>query len=351
MSSRKFLLWFSIISVFIILLICITNYIVDPFMQYRVKDGKYIINPRFVNPGLLKNYDYDLLLIGSSMVQLLDMDLLRKKIPSKPLKAASGDMNIKEIELIYSLAKKEEVKTFIINLDLHKFFLEEVDIRYPEYLYKSSLINNLRYLLSYETNRFTPIDIIVSEYLTKEENISPKLYNRTKIDKIGDFSLDLIFSSYNVKQDFCRRYRPDTTGIYSRMTSRFDQFFSRMQFEEYRDKEFILFLPPYSVVYWHAAKIDGYYNEMIDFLYYILEKSDSYDNIRIVCMYDSDFITEVNTYADMVHFSPIRVESITNIIAEESVALTLKNIDSNINKLDSLVTHFEVEYADWLICD
>lgn len=348
MSSKKYILWFCIFSLIIISVISVTNYIVDPFMKYRVKDGEYILNPRFVNPGLLKNYDYDLLVIGSSMVQLFDMDMLRKKMPSKPLKAASGDMNIEELELIFSLAKKEDVNTFIINLDLHKFFEVNENNRYAEYLYKDGLLNDLKYLLSYEANKFTPVDIAVSRDIRKEGITTPKLYNRTKIDRIGDFSTDLNFDHLNVIRDFRTRVRPDTTDIYNRMTSRFDEFLSAMNFEKYKDKEFIFFLPPYSVVYWYAAQKDGYYRQLTDFIRYVVNKTKGYENIRIVSLYDSEFIVEADTYADMVHFSPIRMEFVMDAIADKSNNLNPDNLEDHLNKLDNIIRDFRIEYQGWL---
>lgn len=351
MSPKKYLGLFCIITFIILAIIAVTNYIVDPFMQYRVKDGKYILNPRFVNPGLLKNYDYDLLVMGSSMVQLLDMDLLRTKIPSKPLKIASGDMNTKELELLFSLASKEKTNTFIINLDIHKFFEQIEENRYSEYLYEDGWINDLKYLTSYEANKLTPVDLLLSKYIDGENEISPKIYYRTHIDKIGDFRLDLNFARYNVKRDYCIRQKPDTKDIYHRMVHRFEEFVSNMRLQEYTDKEFIFLLPPYSAVYWHAAKEDGYYAELIDFVDYVVNKLSPYDNIRVVCLYDSDFIVEVKTYADMVHYSPVRVEFIINALANKADDIDAYNLHTKINRLDSLVSKFEVEHADWLKCD
>jgi len=321
-------------------------------MQFRVKDGRYLLNPRLVNMGLIKNYDYDMLLIGSSMVQVLDMNMIQEKTSSKPLKIASGDMNLKEIELMFSLSKKERVKTYIINLDYNKFFADEEPNRYEDYSYKDGPLNKIKYFVNYETNRFTPVDILLNEYISRQKDeISASLQYKTVIAKIGDFSPNLHLSDFFVKEDLCNRIIPDTTNIYNRMISRFDKFLTNINPSNYPDKEFIFFLPPYSAVYWHAVKEDGYYEKMIDFTKYILEKTKYLENVRIVCMHDADFIVEVRSYADMLHFSSQRNEAIITNLFGHSSDLTLGNYSERMKKFDNMINNFEKENHEWLQCD
>ncbi|MDR1501699.1 MAG: hypothetical protein LBT43_04515, partial [Prevotella sp.] len=69
-TSKSFLTAFAISAVLVLFIIGLTCYIVDPFLQFRVNPkSRYILNPRFVNGGLAKNYEYNTALIGSSMVQ------------------------------------------------------------------------------------------------------------------------------------------------------------------------------------------------------------------------------------------------------------------------------------------
>ena len=62
-----FLLFVTILAIIVVLVSL--AYIIDPFFQFRVKDNKYMLTGRFVSPGLIKNYEYDTLILGSSMTQ------------------------------------------------------------------------------------------------------------------------------------------------------------------------------------------------------------------------------------------------------------------------------------------
>ena len=84
--AKKWLLRLLALILAIVLLMCACAYLVDPYMQYRVRDNQYLLNSRLVTPGLIKNYDYDTVLIGSSMIQNTDMGLFRETLGGSPLK-------------------------------------------------------------------------------------------------------------------------------------------------------------------------------------------------------------------------------------------------------------------------
>jgi hypothetical protein len=81
MSSKKFLKVVFALLVFGILSIGGVNYIVDPFQQYRVKTFYPIAftNQRYQNAGLSKNFEYDSLILGTSMTENFILDEVEKK--------------------------------------------------------------------------------------------------------------------------------------------------------------------------------------------------------------------------------------------------------------------------------
>lgn len=71
---KKYTVKFLIVLPFLIVSIITINYIIDPYQQYR-KSSYYTFStkkPRYLNAGLVKNYDYDSLIIGSSMMANFD---------------------------------------------------------------------------------------------------------------------------------------------------------------------------------------------------------------------------------------------------------------------------------------
>ncbi len=78
------------------LIFSLVVYAVDPFFQFRVRDNTYTLNGLYVSPGLIKNYDYDTLIIGSSMTQNFDMDQVREVLGVKPLHIGIGAMHARK---------------------------------------------------------------------------------------------------------------------------------------------------------------------------------------------------------------------------------------------------------------
>ncbi|MFV0536749.1 MAG: hypothetical protein ACK5M3_05165 [Dysgonomonas sp.] len=353
-SSKKFITVFSI--VFFVALMCIglISYIVDPFFQFRAKpDTRYFLNPRFVTGGLAKSYDYNVVVLGSSMTQNFNMNILRNiSADYKPVKLSTGGMNCVEMEYIYSLIKKEQVKTFIINIDIPQFNSTFEEVRYPQYLYEDGIVNKLKYLYGYETFvRFTPIDIGLTLYLKDESKITPEYDMKTNIDNVGNTSLDVHYGADYVKQLYLSGWTVSEQlleDMKSRMQTRLDSMLARMSPDKYPNAEYVFVMPPYSALYWYHAKKQGYYNEFMDFTRYIEYSIRKYNNVRIALFFDMDEITDLNFYADITHFNPAISDKILENIKNPAYELTPSNIDCKLHRVDSLVNVFVEQNKDWL---
>lgn len=353
-SSKRFITVFSI--VFLVALMCIglISYIVDPFFQFRAKpDTRYFLNPRFVTGGLAKSYDYNTVVLGSSMVQNYNLNILRNiSAGYKPVKLSTGGMNCMEMEYIYSFIKKEQVKTFIINIDIPQFNSTFEEVRYPQYLYEDGIINKLKYLFGYETfAQFIPIDIGLTLYLKDKNNLSPEYDMKTNIDNIGNSSLDVHYGADYVKQLYLSGWTVSEQlleDMGSRMRTRLDSMLVRMSPDKYPDAEYIFVMPPYSALYWYHTKQQGYYNWFMEFTRYISKSMSKYNNVRIAFFFDIDEITDLDYYADITHFNPVISDKILKNINNPAYTLDSSDIEYRLQKVDSLVNMFVKQNKDWL---
>lgn len=352
--SKRFITVFSVVLLAALMCIGLISYAVDPFFQFRAKpDTRYFLNPRFVTGGLAKNYEYNAVILGSSMTQNFNLNILRKiEAGCKPVKLSTGGMNCVEMEYIYSVIKKEQVKTFIINIDIPLFNSTFEEVRYPQYLYENGIINKLKYLYGYETFvRFTPIDIGLTLYLNDKSNITPEYDMKTNIDNVGNTSLDVHYGADYVKQLYLSGHTvsdQSLEGMESRMKARLDSLLTRMSPDKYPDAEYIFVMPPYSALYWYHTKQRGYYNEFIEFTHYIEHSISKYKNARIAFFFDIDEITDLNYYADITHFNPVISDKILENINNPAYQLSPSNIDYKLNRVDSLMNVFVGQNKDWL---
>ena len=103
-SPLKWIRNFLCILLAILLFLSGIAYIVDPFMQFRVRDNAYFLEEWYVSGGLIKNYDYDTLILGSSVTQNFDMDVFRQELGVKPLHIGLGAMSPEEMAEFLNLA-------------------------------------------------------------------------------------------------------------------------------------------------------------------------------------------------------------------------------------------------------
>ena len=71
MKPIPWIIKFLLLSILTLLTVGVINFLLDPFQQYRKANFYKPIydNERYLNPGLAKTYDYNQVIIGSSMTE------------------------------------------------------------------------------------------------------------------------------------------------------------------------------------------------------------------------------------------------------------------------------------------
>lgn len=297
-------LFVSITCVLVIL--AMATWIVDPFLYYRINDSNhYLLNARFCNKGIIKNYDYDTVIIGSSMIQNFSMQSLREKSGWKPVKLTIGGMKLSEIEQMVRLASEQgRVKRFIINVDI----ISDADgkSRFPEYLYNHFAFDDVKYLLGYEAwMRFIPVDLMFNLLYRLNISLPEKFEASTKIDYIEDWSLNAKFGADVVLKNYLNKQyavsTQNTEGMYQRLCSRFDDCLNNIDINS--EKEYIILFPPYSALFWYNAEKEGYKDIILEVKKYLVAQLLKHKNIRIVDMQNIEEISDLNNYKDTTHFN------------------------------------------------
>lgn len=177
----------QVFSLIILLLIIIgtINVIVDPFFQYHkpfmnieIKDELY------QNPGILKNFDYDAVITGSSMTENFKVSWFENEIPSeKVVKVPYSGAYSKECEIVFDLAfHNQDIKTIYYGIDIFYIFKEDSEkVRYPlpKYLYDNNPFNDVNYLFNKDVfNKYTLYNIKNNLLNEKKDNDLAYNWNR-----------------------------------------------------------------------------------------------------------------------------------------------------------------------------
>lgn len=354
-TSKGFLTAFAISAALVLFIIGLACYIVDPFLQFRVNPkSRYILNPRFVNGGLAKNYEYNTALIGSSMVQSFNISTLRNANEGmKPVKLSSGGMNLAEMELLYSIVQERNVKNIIMNVDMPFFNQAGVISRYPDYLYADGFMNKLQYLYSYEALiQYIPVDLGLELYFKVKDGNLPDVYKmKTDLDQIGTESYAKTYSAEFVKN----YYLAGNSVLYQhvedmedRMDKSLTSFINKLEIDKHKDVNYTFMFPSYSALYWYHTRKHNYYNQFLGFAAKFTRMVEKYDNVRVVSFLDRTEITDLNYYGDVTHFSPALGDTIMKNMFNPEFEINSSNVDVMTHRVDSLVDTFIEKNKDWL---
>jgi hypothetical protein len=337
----------------ILFLLGLLAFLIDPFMQYRVTEDKYLLNSRLVNAGLIKNYNYDTVVIGSSMMQNFNMGSFREKLNLNPIKITTGGISLLEIQKMTDLVLKEnKYNNLFVCMDLYLFTGNGKDqSRFPNYLTDDNIWNDYRYLIGYEAwMRFIPVDMVFTILLQAGIELPVKFADSVDIDRLEDWSKDyqygkeLLVKSYTGSKQGTST--PDLDGLHERMMTEVDDYLDSFAFQD--DKEYVFFFPPYSALYWYTTLEDRYFDVYMEVKTHIVTKLLEKDNVTVFDFQAIPQICDLDNYKDITHYSAEINEFMVDCFKGGDYTVKTDTIDESVHNLEILVEQFSEENANWL---
>ncbi len=140
----------------------------DPYRYYRhIDDSTYSTNARWQNPGMIRNYEYDSALIGTSRFEYFKPSMFA---PAgwKTLKVtAPGSMAYEQLAALEMVLKYGQIKRVVIEMSYVSYTAipRRDPATFPEFLYRSSLETPFQYLLS--------LDLLLKSFKPHERRHQP----------------------------------------------------------------------------------------------------------------------------------------------------------------------------------
>lgn len=348
MPSKKWLLTFLSIFLTAVFLVGLTAYWIDPFYQFRYEERTYFNNTaKFPGPGLVKNYEYDTLILGSSMTQNFDMELFRRELGAEPLHIGIGGMGIDELLSYIKLSEQTgKCNSYYICIDQY-MLTEDVEYRTPQHLFENDPVSMLRYLFSYEAwFRYIPMNVALSVLGQMPIDMPAKIQQAADIDYLGNWENDFSFGEDVVIQNYLRDdygvSAVELDGLYSRMTKWTDKLFENLPGDMSR---YHFFFPPYSVLFWYDAKHDGYFETYLEAKEYFLDQAQKY-GVEVYDFQSADFVFDLENYKDITHFCGEINDWMVSCFSKGDYLADTDSIKHSNEKLAAGVEAFADEYAE-----
>ena len=187
MKSKKWLIIYASITVIFLSVIGSMVIYYDPYMHFHkplVDKYSYAMNDKLqrnVNDGIIKHFDYDAIVTGTSMSENFKASQFDNLFGTNCIKVPFSGGTYKEIHdrLETALEKNQNIKVILLSIDGNYVFFDKnyvLDDRYeyPDYLYDDNPLNDVNYIFNHDV----VFDKMLSTvYSMKRNNLQPGIIN------------------------------------------------------------------------------------------------------------------------------------------------------------------------------
>ncbi len=343
MNTKKWTLSLLLLLLFSIFAFALMMYITDPLLQYGTENtmfSYYEYNEMYSNPGIAKNYTYDTVLVGTSMIRNTDVDECDALFDCNMVRLSySGGTtyNMKSI-LDVCFGSENDIKRVFWELDQFQILGSSDSPRYPlpEYLYNESYADDSSYLLN--------LDIF---YHHTVNNLLGTLQGRSSPAERRSYTLSGDFSKSGMLANYSRPAQSGTITEFKTLQPKVDANLSKNiipLLEANPDTTFTFFLPPFSVLYWDAELRKGSFDAVMDATEYTMQCLLKYENVEVY-FYQNDWetITNLDNYKDFSHYGPWINSYIMESLTSGAGRITTKNCKSSIDEMKDFIHNYNFD--------
>lgn len=348
-SCKKWVVSFFIVFGFILLGTGALTVIIDPCFHYHkpLKNVQYpMSNERYMNNGIIKNFDYDAMITGSSMTENFKVSEFNELFGVNSIKVPFPAATYKEINdnVMTAAAYNSNLKVVLRCLDYNKI-LNAADTMayeeefYPRYLYDDVLYNDLKYIF----NKAILFDETFGAIqYTFSGEVTPDFDSYASWGEGDAYGKDAIIVGY-VRPEKNDEILEITDEDYQNITENVTQNILQAA-EEHPEIEFYLYFSPYSIYYWDMLNQGGDVERNLDAEKYVIELLLPYDNIRLFSFFTNDeLICGLDNYKDIYHHSKAINSQILIWIKDGEYEITEENYENYCAQMKEFYMNYDYD--------
>lgn len=290
------------------------NWWIDPLQFYRrATYPPFLIGEkRFQAPGLVKNYPYDTLVVGTSVSENFEAKTIKEKLGLDALNVSMQGASAREQSLVLTLALKTgKVRRVIWDINYEYLrgdpqWVANYDGNFPFYFYDANPLDKINnYLLNVDTAK-SSLKILLQRcgWHTYHSQTPDELYPWYRLKKSG---------VENVAKAW-RRAGPDGRHVLrgavadywlTNLNANFDLHVLQ-PIREHPEVRFDMYFPPFSIGYYAAvhAGLPEIYEHMLQNKQYIFAQTRNLPNVQLFDFQPlPDIVYDPENYFDLVHFN------------------------------------------------
>jgi len=316
----------------------------DPFEIYH--KATHFIPPitsgtqSYSNAGIAKSYDYDSIIIGSSMTENFCPSQMDTLLGGRFIKLCiNGGTPFNHKQMMDMAFDSREIKTVFYGLDTEALthFYTTPKAEMPTYLYDNNIFNDTKYWFN-------------KSVLAKYIPACLRTWGKTDVNQRdtmytwGDtfaYGKDAVLKNVAITNEEFEQEPVAADPVLSQQSMLNVEYNIVPFIEAHPDTEFIIFFPPYSLARWIEYYTRGMMQSHLNQKEAVIKRLLPYENVRIYDFHAQvEWITNLDHYVDTEHYGAhINKEIIERISRGENLVTDLAQSMHNDQILCTLVEH------------
>lgn len=343
MRAKRFVISSFVLALVAFVFVAGVTVYIDPFFHYHapIEGLEYVLNDqRYQNNGILRHFEYDAIITGSSMTENFKTSELDAVFGTNSVKVSFSGSLLKETadQLARAFESDNSIKYVIRSLDYYALVAGKDQLSnfdYPDYLYDDDPFNDVKYLLNKS---------ILVDY-----SLQTLLYTRAgkKTTSFDDYSAWSNRFKYGKQEVLSKTQRPtkaeDVPPDMDKIRQNIQQNVVSLAVDN-PQTEFYLFFPPYSIVKWDHWAQSGGVDNAIDVYKTVAEALIGYENIHLFS-FDTcfDIICDLDNYKDLEHYGEWINSQMLNWMYDGAYDLTEENYKAHFEEMRAFYSSYDYE--------
>lgn len=304
---------------------------VDPLFHYHapVEELEYpLFDERYMNDGIIRHFDYDAVITGTSMTQNFKTSTLDSLFGTNAIKVPMSGATYREINELLEDAFRynDNIEMVVRGLDLTMLFTDKDSMsydEYPEYLYDDNIFNDVYYVLNKD------IFVTYTDYVFEFMESGGK---SSTFDAYKNWHGQYEYNANALRKGYQRKELSEEQYVLTeeeeaKLRGNMEQNVIEL-IKAHPETEFYLFIPPYSILYWDDLQRMGTYQKTLEAHRIQVEMLLPYENVHLYSFFDDYLmICDLSYYIDSLHYNQFYSEKILQNMKDGIGLLSKENYE------------------------
>lgn len=343
MNGNRFIKATVSMTLVLLLLIGALTIAVDPLFQYHKPWfglDPVVFDERYQNAGVAKNFDFDNVIIGSSMSENFRVSDVNDTFGGDTVKLTMSGSGCLDWSYLLNILKDRQPRNIMINIDPYVFDHSATEMKFdlPVFLYDSNPLNDVEYLFNFSIlNKF-----LKREIKDNKNDTVPEYDSVFAWDSIYTFGKEMVLEEYERPEKSTKKV--DSKEYVDNIKVNFDLL--TPYFECMKNTQFTFFVSPFSMLFWDGEDRKNTVQMQKEGFLKVCEILTSYDNVTLFMWTDDQMLevmSDLDNYKDYTHYaSKVSKDILLRIKAGDGI-VTKSNYASKVNQLFQYIETFDYE--------